>query len=178
MSRTRIGLTLAALVALAGGLLWLRPGPPHQRPEGPAIAVLSPTMTKFDETGRRLWELEAEKIILERENDLDRARAEVVRLRFFRNEEVVLEVTAARLFLYSGGELELEGGITAHDDQGLEFRTERARWDPQRGALSGDLEVEITRGEDRLSGRGFEYTPEEGRLAVREAELILVPSGD
>ncbi len=169
------------LAALAGGLsLLFRPGLPPQRSEGPEIAVLSPTMTKFDEAGRRLWELEAETITLEREDD--RARAEAVRLKFFRgaarHEEVALVVTAARLSFYSGGELELEGGITARDDRGLEFRTERARWDPQRGVLSGDLEVEIARGEERLSGRGFEYTPEEGRLAVHEAELILVPSGD
>lgn len=168
---------LLLLAALAGGLgflLRLQPSLSSYEPEGPAIALLAPTMTRFDETGRRLWELEAEAITLE---EAGRARAEAVRLRFFRNEEVALEARASRLFLYSGGALELEGEIVAHDPQGLEFRTERARWDPQRGLLSGDLEVEIKRGEERLSGRGFEYDPGEGRLTVREAELILVPSG-
>lgn len=176
MSRAGIALTLVTLLALAGGLgflLRLQPSPPSYKPEGPAIAVLAPTMTRFDEAGRRLWELEAEAITLEREGG--RARAEAVRLKFFRDEELALEVTAARLFLYSGGELELEGGLEARDDRGLEFRTERARWDPQQGVLTGELEVELARGEERLSGRGFEYNPDEGRLTVREAELILLP---
>jgi LPS export ABC transporter protein LptC len=175
---------LALLAGLLSGLfLWLRPGPAPPRPEGPAIAVLAPTITRFDEGGRRLWELEAEVITLERE--ANRAVAESVRLRFFRDgeghatgqEEVALNAMATRLSLYGSGEMELEGGIEARDDRGLEFRTERARWDPQRGLLSGDLEVEITRGEERLLGRGFEYSPGEGRLIVHEAELILVPGG-
>lgn len=176
MPRAGIILTLGALAALIGGLLfWLRPASSPQGLEGPAIAVLAPKMAKFDEAGRRLWELEAEVITLEQEES--RARAEAVRLKFFRDEELALEVTASRLFLYSGGVLELEGGLEAHDPQGLEFRTERARWDPQRGVLSGELELEIARGEDRLLGRGFEYNPDEGRLTVHEAELILVPGG-
>jgi LPS export ABC transporter protein LptC len=177
MSRSRILLILLLLAAIAGGVLWgLRTVPSHPEREGePAITIAGPVLTMFDEEGQRLWELEAGSITLDQE--ADRTLAEDVRLKFFQDGELALEVTAARLLLFNRSEeMELEGGIEARDDQGLRFHTERIRWDGEREVLVGDLEVEIRKGGNRLTGKGFEYWPKEGRFSIEEeAHLIISP---
>ncbi|MCR4403945.1 MAG: LPS export ABC transporter periplasmic protein LptC [Candidatus Acetothermia bacterium] len=176
MSRTRLLLILLSLGALAGGLLaGLRPAPPPTSSEEPRVEISAPTLTKFDEAGRRLWELRARAISLDQQ--AERTLAEDVRIAFFRDERVTLELTAPRLLLFNeSGDLELEGGISAQGEGGLRFWTERMRWDAREAVLRGDLEVEVEKEENRLSGRGFEYSPQEGRFVVEEeAHLILLP---
>lgn len=167
---------MLAGTALVGGLLLgLRPAQQPPQFEEPTVGITAPTLTKFDEAGRRLWELRAHSITLERQ--AERTEAEDVRLALFRDERVTLELTAPRLLLFNqSGDLELEGGVLARGEEGLRFRTERMRWDAGAGLLSGELEVEVERGGNRLSGRGFEYSPQEGWFVVEErARLILLP---
>ena len=179
MSRARILLILLLLGTIVGGVLLflgLRTVPsPPERGRRPAIVVVGPSLTRFDEEGRRLWELEAGSITVDKE--ADRTLAEDVRLKFFSEGQVTLEVAAARLLLLGKSEeMELEGGIEARDDQGVRFYTERLRWDPKREVLVGTGEVEVVKGENRLTGRGFEYSPKEGRFSIKEgAHLILLP---
>lgn len=160
------------------GVAWLGlrtvPSPPKLREE-PAIEITGPILTRFDEEGQRWWELEARSIAVDQETD--RTLAEGVRLRFFRNEQAALEVTATRLLLFNQSEeMELEGGVEARGSGGLKFYTERMRWDPQRQVLVSAAEVEISRGENRLTGTGFQYWPQEGKLRIEEeARLILLP---
>lgn len=149
------------------------PAPPEER-GGPAVTITEPHLARFDREGQRLWELTAEEITVDREADL--TLAEGVRLKFFNDEGVALEVTATRLILFNrSGAMELEGEIEAHSDQGLSFRAEQLRWDPQREVLISEGEVEITQGGNRLSGRRLEYSPKEGRLRVEKGRLILLP---
>lgn len=173
----RASLLILLLAAIAGGALWglwTTPTGPKQQPE-PTIAIGGPTLTRFDEGGQRWWELEAGAITLDEESG--ETLAEDVRLRFFRGDEVALEVTAARLLLFNRSEeMELEGGIMARNDQGVKFFTERMRWDPERAVLVGKGKLEVAKGESRLTGKGFEYSPKENRLEVKEgAHLILLP---
>ena len=172
------------LAALGGGLLFLslrlwlwQPVPPPPEPPRlrPAVTLTGAGLARFDQNGRKLWELEAARITLERE--AEQTTAEEVRLEFFRNGEVVLEVYAPHLLLFNRtGDIELSGGLEAHGEGGLEFRTPRMRWDAKRERLIGDLEVEVKRGENRLTGIGFEYSPKEGKLVLKGgAHLILLP---
>jgi len=183
---TRFLLILFLLAAIIGGIfLGLRTVPypndksGHQAPpkqeEKPAIAIAGPSLARFDEEGQRLWELEAESITVDKEHDQTCAAG--VKLKFLKDDKVTLEVTATRLLLFNKSEeMELTGGPEAHNDRGLSFRTERRRWDPDREVLRGEGEVEVAQGENRLSGRGFEYSPQEGKLSIKEgAHLIISP---
>ena len=154
MSRARLLLILFFLGALAGGLLLgLREASPPPSSGEPTVEISSPALTRFDEAGRRLWELGAHSITLERQ--AERTEAEDVRLAFFRDEQVTLELTAPRLLLFNqSGDLELEGGVLARGEEGLQFRTERMRWDAEAGLLSGELEVEVEKGGNRLKEPG------------------------
>ncbi|MFQ6116646.1 MAG: LPS export ABC transporter periplasmic protein LptC [Candidatus Bipolaricaulia bacterium] len=179
MSRTRFLLILSLLTAIAGGiLLGLQTVPsPSKRGEEPAITIAGPSLARFDEEGHRLWELEAESITVDKEHD--RTQAEGVKLRFFKDNKVTLEVTAARLLLFNKSEeMELTGGIEAQDDRGLSFRTERLRWDPDREVLLGEGEVEVAQGKSRLTGKGFEYSPKEGRLRIEEKAHLILLTGE
>jgi LPS export ABC transporter protein LptC len=177
---TRFLLILFLLAAITGGIfLGLRtvPEPPKQE-YTPAFAIAGPSLARFDEEGQRLWELEAESITVAYEHD--QTCAEGVKLKFFKDDKVTLEVTAARLLLFNKSEeMELTGGIEAHNDRELNFHTEQLRWDPQREVLLGEGEVEVAQGENRLSGRGFEYSPQEGKLSIKEgAHLIISPKSN
>jgi len=178
MSRTRILLISLLLATIAGGVLfklWPVPSLPKQKGEEPAIALAKPTLTRFDEQGHRLWELVAESITVDRGHD--RSEALGTQLKFFKDGRVTLEVAAARLTLFNKSEeMELEGGIEAHNDQGLSFHTERMRWDPQREVLIGEGEVEVMQGKNKLTGRGFEYSPKKEELKIKQgAHLIISP---
>jgi LPS export ABC transporter protein LptC len=181
MSRSRV-LLILLLAAIVGGVLFLwglRTTPPHtERLEEPEIALGRSIMTGYDQKGQRLWELEAQSTTLDEESN--QTLAEHIRLRFFRDEQVSLEVTAARLLLFNNSqEMELTGGIEAYQAQGVKFYTEQMRWDPNRQVLVGQGEVEVQKGESRLTGQGFEYSPEKGQLKVREeAHLIVFPEGN
>jgi LPS export ABC transporter protein LptC len=178
MPRARVLLIFLFLAALAGGLLLgLRPAPPPPRSQEPTVDIVVPTLTKFDEAGRRLWELRAASLTLDRQ--AEQASAMDVQLDFFRDEQVTLEVVAARLLLSNkSGDFELEGGITAQGEQGLKFRTERMHWDARDELLSGDLEVEVEKGENKLSGRGFEYSPQEGKFVIEEGSHLILLLGE
>jgi len=176
---TRFLLILSLVAAIAGGiLLGLQTAPSRpKRGKEPAIAIAGPSLARFDEEGRRLWKLEAESIAVDQEHD--RTQAEGVRLKFFKDNKVTLEVTAARLLLFNKSEeMELTGGIEAQGEGGLSFHAERLRWDPDREVLLSEGEVEVTQGKSRLTGKGFTYSPKEGRFSIKEGAHLILLTGE
>jgi len=178
----RAGLiTVAAFGGLLlAALLWavLAPPPEGTRPErGPTISLAQTFLTRYDDQGRPLWELQVDSLRLSREGITE---GEGVTLRLFAPEartEPILLVKAGAVELEDRtGNLVLSGGMEARAAE-LEFTTEEARWDAEKQVLYSDGPITARSPQGRLSGRGFRYSLKTGRLTIEhQARLILNPT--
>ncbi len=177
---------LPALVALGLGLGLAGCGGPVPTStsapdtDAPTVALRGGTLVRYDEAGRPLWALEAQR--LERFPDARQTRAQGVRLTLYDAEgREALTLTARELWWdHDTGTLELRGevrGERAGENQNqaeeLRFAAERVRWDEAARALLSDRPVTVEGRGFRLTGAGFELRPEDGTLSVQSARLKL-----
>lgn len=145
----------AALVALA---VWRwtagpPPGPPAVPgavspavPSGtpaspsPLLEVQGSRLVGSDEAGRRLWDLEADSLRVDRQ----RRTVDVIgpRGRWYAGRTVAAVFEAPRgRYLADGGVIELEGGVTATSADGRTVRARQIRWDIRRGGVEARGDV-------------------------------------
>ncbi len=140
-------LASAALVALAA---WWRaagpasapvaapevaaPAPPSGGPPAPLLEVQGSRLVGSDEAGRRLWDLDAEGVQVDRK----RRTVDVTgpRGRWYEDGKVAAVFEAPRgRYLADAGVIDLDGGVTATTADGRTIRARRIRWDLRRGTV-------------------------------------------
>lgn len=137
----------------------------------PAISAEHAHITKYDDHGKRLWEIHA-RIMQTGEHE---STATDVTVRFFDSEETVaLTVIAPQARLQNlTGDIELLGAIRAQGSE-FSFTTENLYWDNHKKTLSTASPVRVERDEFTLTGQGLEYSAETGLATiVSGARLIL-----
>ena len=181
--RRRIALFLLVVTAVLGLLACSRPDELRSSTVGseppPALELLGSELTYYDEDGRPLWRLCARS--MRYFEPLKETHSEDVEIRFFEPDgrrEILIVIAKKLIFEHRSGDLILQGGLRARDPDGtLRFATEEARWNARDRVLRGDAPVEVVREDERgaveMTGRGFSYRPDEGRLTLRQAELRL-----
>ncbi len=145
--------------------------PDTLEPSAPAISAERAHIVRYDDQGKKLWELEGRSLVVQEEISI----AEEVTLRFFDSdgtETLTVRAPQARLQNRSGN-IELVGAISAVGRE-FSFTTENLVWDNQKKVLSTSSFVRIEREEFTLTGRGLEYLSETGRATIlNDARLIL-----
>lgn len=165
--------TIAGGFYLSNKFVFHNPSPRGDGQYAPDIEATKATLRGDDEQGRKLWEMRAESITIH--EDLGETKAFGVEISFFKDGVESLTAKADKLKLFHRSRnIVLEGSISARDNEGLKFYTEKMSWDAERELLEGDFEVRIEQKNNTLTGIGFEYSPKEGRLKVkREAHLEM-----
>jgi LPS export ABC transporter protein LptC len=74
-------------------------------------------------------------------------------------------------------DMEAIGDVRVESEEGSVLRTSRLRWDSGGRLMRTDREVEITRGDDRVRGRGFEGDPGLARFTILERVSATVRDG-
>lgn len=176
MSRAAQALGLLVTLGAIGGLFWLWATMPNLwpdtlGPDAPAISAERAHILRYDDHGKKLWELEGRTITVHE----DVSVAEEVTVRFFESggtETLTVRAPQARLHNRSG-DIELLGEISAVGRE-FSFVTENLSWDNQKKVLTTSSFVRIEREEFTLTGRGLEYFSETGRATIlNDARLIL-----
>lgn len=141
----------------------------------PDIELAGAKLEKLANDGKKLWELKAKAITIN--EDIGETKAYDVEIHFFKDEASSLVVRAAEIILYNRrGDFTIRGNIFAHNNEGLEFYTDEAHWDAERKILESEAKVLIKSKNMTLTGIGFEYSPDEGKLKVKkEASLTILP---
>lgn len=176
MSRASQALGLLVTLGVIAGLYWLwatMPSlwPDTLEPSAPAISAERAHIIRYDDQGKKLWELEGRSMAIQE----DISVAEEVTMRFFGGdgtEMLVVRAPQARLHNRTGN-IELLGTISAIGRE-FSFTTENLFWDNQKRILSTSSFVRVEREEFTLTGWGLEYSSEMGRATILNgARLIL-----
>lgn len=142
------------------------------------------TLRNFREGDTR-WVLQADTASVFR--DRKRVEAQEVTIDFYDGERHVSKLTSDRgVLLQTTDDLEARGHVRVVTDDGAILKTEVLFWDHQRSRIHTDDAVEITRGDDVLTGIGLEADPGLDRVdlkrnvrgSVRSDPEKLLPSGD
>ncbi len=176
MSRASQALGLLVTVGGIAGLYWLwvtMPSlwPDPVEPRAPAISAERAHIVRYDDQGKKLWELDCRSMAIQEEISV----AEEVAMRFFDGDGTeTLAVRAPRARLHNRtGNIELLGAISAVGQE-FSFATENLLWDNQKKILSTSSFVRVEREEFTLTGWGLEYSSETGRATIlNDARLIL-----
>lgn len=132
-------------------------------------------LTHYDEAGVPVWILRARSFqYFER---ADETHAREVEVRFVRHDgsEALIVQADQLIFYHRLGDLLIRGTVRGRDPDGLRFTTDEVRWNAEAHRLMSDSPVRVEREDLLLLGKGFEYRPEEGRLTVKDAQLLLDP---
>lgn len=175
---SRAAQALGLLVIVGGLLYWLWAATPRLWPEpsgisAPAISAERAQIVKYDASGKKLWELEAQSVQTTESESI----AEEVSLRFFDGAgHETLHVLAPKARLNNRTEdLELLGPVRAQGSE-FSFTTEDLFWDNQKKILATPSVVRIEREDFTLTGRGLQYSAETGLVTIMsEARLTLRP---
>jgi len=149
--------------------------PPANKSYVPDIELAGAKLEKLANDGKKLWELRAKSIALR--EDSGETLAEEVEIHFFKDDTESLVVRAAEIILYNrSSDFSIRGNVFASNSEGLEFYTEEAHWDAERKILESEAKVLSKSKEITLTGIGFKYSPDEGKLKVKkEAQLKILP---
>ncbi len=113
------------------------------------------------------WILQADTASVFR--DRKRVEAEWVVIDFFEEDEHVSTMTADRgILLQHTDDLEVRGHVRVVTDDGAVLKTTVLYWDHGRSRIHTDQFVEITRGENVLTGVGLEADPGLDRVDLKE----------
>ncbi|MFN8176468.1 MAG: LPS export ABC transporter periplasmic protein LptC [bacterium] len=149
----------------------------------PAEGMRGITLRNFREGDTR-WVLQADTASVFR--DRKRVEAQVVTINFFDGDRHVSKLTSDRsVLLQATDDLEARGHVRVVSDEGAILTTDVLFWDHQRSRIHTDDPVQITRGDDVLTGVGMEADPglsrvdlkREVRGSVRSNPDSLLPGG-
>jgi LPS export ABC transporter protein LptC len=117
--------------------------------------------------GDTRWALQADTASVYREKK--RIVAEVVEIDFYEADEHVSTLTADQgILLQATDDLEVRGNVRVVTQDGAVLKTRVLFWDHQGSKIHTDAFVEITRGEDVLTGVGMEADPGLDRIEIKE----------
>ncbi len=135
------------------------------------------TLTQTRE-GRTIWSLTADVALIF--EDADRVETTRPRVEFFDEEGRRRSVLTARdgLLRRRTNDMEVSGSVLVTSEDGTELRTEHLEWDEQRGKISTELPVRVTRDGDVMTGTGAEADPDLGRLRILADVKAYVRSAD
>ncbi len=169
--------TAAALIAAAGGGLWLTA---RRITSGhfPAVPLAPEIKVRFERVvlrgraqGDRRWELHADSVQVTRDQRLTRLDG-VRQATLYAGDKPELSVKAKWAQLESPSrDMELGGGVEMRSSRGLVLRTERLRWRAQQERLDSAGAVKLTIGDTRPpepSGRASISAPHACYLAQRQ----------
>lgn len=112
------------------------------------------------------WVLQADTASIFRQKK--RVIAERVAIDFFEDEEHVSRLTAKQGVLHQAtDDLEARGDVRVATDDGALLTTELLFWDHQKAKIHTEEYVELTRGEDVLTGYGLEADPGLDRVDIK-----------
>ena len=98
---------------------------------------------------------------------------------FFEGDQHVSTLTADQgVLIQNTDDLEARGNVVVESDEGAVLRTDILFWDHQKSEIHTDAYVEITQGENRLTGVGLTADPGLDRIDIHEGvrgELRDVP---
>ncbi len=177
----RTGRTI--LIACAGALLLAGCRGPDQGTRSAPEAETSPnegmkgiSLHNYHVADVR-WVLQADSASVFR--DRKRVEAEWVEIDFFDGEEPMSTLTADRgILLQNTDDLEARGHVRVVTEDGAVLKTEVLFWDHQRSRIHTDEFVEITRGDNVLTGVGLEADPGLNRVDLKQTvrgEVRSVP---
>jgi LPS export ABC transporter protein LptC len=125
------------------------------------------------------WVLQADSASVFR--DRKRVEAEWVEIDFFDGDEPMSTLTADRgILLQNTDDLEARGNVRVVTTDGDLLKTEVLFWDHQRSLIHTDEYVEITRGDNVLTGVGLEADPGLNRVDLKQTvrgEVRSAPEG-
>jgi LPS export ABC transporter protein LptC len=125
------------------------------------------SLQNFSEGDTR-WVLQADTASVFR--DRKRVETQAFAVDFFDGDRHVSRLTAARgVLMQATDDLEARGHVRVVTDDGAVLRTELLYWDHERSLIHTDQPVEITRGEDILTGVGLEADPGLSRVDLKRA---------
>jgi LPS export ABC transporter protein LptC len=143
-------------------------------PDSPAIELSQNDLTHYDDNGKILWEMHADSVKFF--DTTQKTEAETIKIQFFNADgQNVLDVGAQHLvYDHRSGNLAITGQIDAKDPSGISFTTDDAFWDESGKRLWSDSPIRIERDDFSLTGKGFEYKPDEGTLTTQTGHLQII----
>jgi LPS export ABC transporter protein LptC len=166
---------IAALLTIAGaGCREQEEGPTATESPGsaPSEGMRGITLRSYH-VGDTRWVLHADTASVYRGQ---RVEAEWVSIEFFQEEQLVSTLTSDRATHYqSGDDLEARGNVRVVSDDGAVLKTEVLHWDHAGGRIHTDQFVEITRGDNVLTGVGLEADPGLERVDLKDSVRGHVP---
>lgn len=131
----------------------------------PSEGMRGISLQNFRESATR-WVMVADSASVFRSQK--RVEAEWVVVDFFEDEEHVSKLTADRgILLQTTDDLEARGNVLVATDDGARLKTEVLFWNHSESRIHTDEYVEITRGEDVLTGYGLEADPGLDRVELK-----------
>ena len=117
--------------------------------------------------GDTKWVLHADSASVFRERK--RVEARQVQVDFFDGEEPVSTMTAElAILIQKTDDLEARGNVQVVAEDGSILKTEVLYWNHQQSKIHTDQYVEITKGEDVLTGVGLEADPGLDRIDLKQ----------
>jgi len=169
-----IAMGIAAV--LAGGYLMKSllstPDVSTKARQTPDIQLEQTRLTHTAKDGSKLWEISAEAVSV-RENTRETLATGVI-IEFFKTHQAALRVQAKELVLRDNGDMLIKGEVSAAGNDGLSFEGEELHWDEERELLWSDFAVKLEREDMRLTGVGFEYSPETGTLKIKQQAHLKI----
>jgi LPS export ABC transporter protein LptC len=168
---------LSALLALGGaGCRDSDEGPTATEvPESaPSEGIRGITLQNFHVADAR-WVLHADTASVYREGK-KRVEAQWVSIDFYQEEEHISTLTSDRATLVQAtDDLEARGNVRVVSDDGAVLKTDVLFWDHARAKIHTDQFVEITRGDNVLTGVGLEADPGLDRVDLKESVRGHIP---
>jgi LPS export ABC transporter protein LptC len=170
-------MSIAAL-ALVAGLLTVVGSGCRSRDDGPLAMDRPPSRSPSEgmkgiqltniRIGDTRWVLHADSASVFREKK--RVEAQDVEIDFFEEDEHVSTLTADTGILQQvTDDLEARGNVIVESREGGILKTEVLYWDHQNALIHTDQYVEITKGDNVLTGVGLEADPGLDRIDIKEA---------
>lgn len=127
------------------------------------------TQFRLTETveGEKKWELLARSAsIYEEEKEIV---VDSVYIDFYKNGEHYSTLTADKGIIYQKtNNMEAIGNVVIITDKGETLETEKIEWDSKYNRIFSDKFVKLTKGNDVLTGVGFETDPNLNRVKIKE----------
>lgn len=140
----------------------------------PEVELQGNELTHYNEEGKPVWVLHARSVEYFEEAQQTHARGVEVRFLDGEGKEALIVQADSLTFYHRSGDLTLSGNLRARDLEGLHFSTEEAYWEEKARLLRSDSPVHAEREDLTLTGKGFEYRPDEGTLTIKDARLKLI----
>lgn len=117
--------------------------------------------------GEKQWSLAADHALIY--DETDRVEAEELRIEFFNAEGLVVSVlTATRgILMRKTNDMEALGNVVVTRDDGTTLRSERLSWNDVKRKIETREFVEVTKGDDVMTGVGLECDADLENIRVK-----------